>query len=179
MIDGHVKDTAYTESTHWSFCMPWISLLYTSGYHFFLSWPFFFSLLQDPSLQRNPPLHLCPPLPLETTDNISERTRYFLSTRSFFKFLAEVEKKKWSKIPHVKQFQVHLTLMDCVREVKDTTHCQFSFFKEPCTDLPFCHCQPCRVHLFHLTQVKYRHVVAFIVWCSGMCGDGVCFFLFC
>lgn len=53
----------------------------------------------------------------------------------------------------------------------------FSFFQQPQTDLPFCHSQPCHVHLFHLNLVKYRHMAGFVWWRA--CGEELFFFFLC
>lgn len=139
---------------------------------------FLFSSLQGLSMQRNPPLLPCPPLPLETTDNISERTPHFLSTRPFLNSLLKLRRRNGDAKYHTSNNSNCSQPNGPCQKSEGQNTSSFSFFQEPCTDLPFCHSQPCHVHPSHLTLVKYRHVVRFVVWCSRVCGDMVCFFCF-
>lgn len=95
-----------------------------------------------------------------------------------FEFLAEVTKKKWRcRVPHVKTIATTPNFNGLYQRSEGQNTSSFSFFREPWTDLPFCHSQPCHVLLFHLKLVKHRHMSGFVVWCSRACGEEVWFFL--
>lgn len=95
----------------------------------------------------------------------------------FFQFLAEVKRKKWRcRVPHSQTVAATPSFSGLCQRCEGQSTSSFSFFQQPRTDLPFCHSQPCHVHLFHLNLVKYRHMAGFVVWWRA-CGEEMFFFL--